>query len=180
MRCIVLSIPSQEHVSFRQNCKIRGNSRFISYTTHCINWIAALYSPPPVMQHSSDHHEIQGRNIGIHNSQRYSELAFALASGERQSGVPLWNVSSAFFKSRTWLCALMGHARAFTRKLWKSTVTICGARLDGRAETARRAEGRGWKVGVHQRFRMERGNGHLSFASVLFFHLHFRTLADFS
>jgi len=35
----------------------------------------------------------------------------------------------------------MGHARAFARKLWKSTVTICEARLNERAETTGRAEG---------------------------------------
>lgn len=29
---------SQEHVSFEKNCKIHGNSHFINYMTHCINY----------------------------------------------------------------------------------------------------------------------------------------------
>lgn len=66
-----------------------------------------------------------------------------------------------FFQKPDVAGALMGHARAFTRKLWKATVTICEARLNGRAETAGRAEEKGWKTGIHWRFRMERGNGHL-------------------
>lgn len=50
-----------------------------------------------------------------------------------------------FFQKPDVAGALMGHARAFTRKLWKLTVTICEARLSGRAEPAGRAEGRGWQ-----------------------------------
>jgi len=51
-------------------------------------------------------------------------------------------------------------------------------RTSGNGETGGRKGLEG--IGVHRRFRMERGNGHLSFVSVLFFHLHFRTSADFS
>lgn len=63
-----------------------------------------------------------------------------------------------FFQKPDVAGALMGHARAFTRKLWKLTVTICEARLSGTGGKG----GRKGLAGLHRRFRMERGNGHLS------------------
>lgn len=49
----------------------------------------------------------------------------------------------SFFEKPDVTGVLMGHARAFTRKLWKSTVAICEAKLNEQAETAGRAEGKG-------------------------------------
>lgn len=95
--------------------------------------------------------EIQGRNIGIIHCDIVNSRSHL--RGERQKGARCETRRFfGFFQKPDVAGALMGHASAFTRKLWKSTVTICEARLNQQAETAGRAEGKGRSF--HRGFRV--------------------------
>lgn len=132
---------------------------------NCVNVRHYIHIPSSIKKCHSDRTSIF-RVITFVIPPWYGE--FAVAHGERRTarGSTLWNVvSSAFFQNgRTWPEPLMGHARAFTRKLWKSTVTIlCEARLNderkrrqGRKKGVGRREFTGyleWNVGIAILFR---------------------------
>lgn len=122
---VIRLLPSRARVSFERNCKIRGGARLISNTIHCVNCGIILTVAYKVTPSGATGFRVVILAFIIHCDTVNSRARSRTENGKRESVVK--RRSFGFFQKPDVAGALMGHARAFTRKLWKSTVTICEA-----------------------------------------------------